>query len=444
MGLSFEALRPHLEALAYLCETVIAEGLFLAHFERREGRRALSWAGLALVFAVGTATGIPQGPSWVRFLWYFLLMAWRVVCAAYCFQGSPSSVSAACMAGFATQHIANKATLLLRLIPAADRVLTRLPALGIPLEVLVFAGVYGLIYGVFARHVRPGRGSRHLDVLSATITFLCIGLNRLVADNAGGSVQYEAAVCVYAIIGCVFALIIQIYISRWEEERSQSLIMRRLLADSEKQYEQWKSNVEQIRIAAHDIKHMLAHAQALAEKKQVELPDLNRIHQAVDSYSTSVRTGSDVLDIMLRNMTTLCGQDGITLSCTVYTDQLKHFDGMSLYFLFVNAIDNAMKSAAQVPDPEKRIIDVSIRRFGGSVVVHIWNYYTGELEFADGLPVTRGDSEIHGFGMKSIRLIVEQLGGVLSVRAEGQVFNLDVMLPLKEPQQKERAEAGYV
>lgn len=444
MGLSFEALRPHLEALAYLCETVIAEGLFLAHFERREGRRALSWAGLALVFAVGTATGIPQGPSWVRFLWYFLLMAWRVVCAAYCFQGSPSSVSAACMAGFATQHIANKATLLLRLIPAVDRVLKRFPALGIPLEVLVFAGVYGLIYGVFARHVRPGRGSRHLDVLSATITFLCIGLNRLVADNAGGSVQYEAAVCVYAIIGCVFALIIQIYISRWEEERSQSLIMRRLLADSEKQYEQWKSNVEQIRIAAHDIKHMLAHAQALAEKKQVELPDLNRIHQAVDSYSTSVRTGSDVLDIMLRNMTTLCGQDGITLSCTVYTDQLKHFDGMSLYFLFVNAIDNAMKSAAQVPDPEKRIIDVSIRRFGGSVVVHIWNYYTGELEFADGLPVTRGDSEIHGFGMKSIRLIVEQLGGVLSVRAEGQVFNLDVMLPLKEPQQKERAEAGCV
>lgn len=436
MGLSFEALWPHLEALAYLCEIVIAEGMFLGPFEPRKNRRRLTWAGIVLMFAAGTATGIPQGNSVVRFLWYFLLMAWRVVCAVYCFEGNPSAVSAACMAGFATQHIANKVTLLVRLIPAVGRVLGRIPALGIPLEVLVFGGVYWLIYVVFARHIRPRGGSRHLDVLSGTITVLCIGVNRLVADNAAANVQYEAAVCVYAIIGCVFALIIQVYISRWEEERSQTLIMGRLLADSEKQYEQWKNSMEQIRIAAHDIKHMLAHAQALAEKNRVDLPDLNRIRQTVDSYSASVHTGSDVLDVLLRNMTVLCQQDGITLSCTVYTDQLKYFDGMSLYFLFVNAIDNAMKSAAGVADLEKRIIDVSIRRFGSSVVIHIWNYYTGELRFSGGLPVTHDDSRIHGFGMKSIQLIVERLGGVLNVRAEGQVFNLDVMLPLPEEQEE--------
>lgn len=439
MGLSFEALLPHLEAFAYLFEIFFAEGLFLANFRPRERRRALSWAGIALMFVAGTATGIPQTSSAARFLWYFLLMAWRVLCAVYCFEGNPSAVFAACMAGFATQHIANKSTLLARLIPPVDRVLGRVPALGIPLEILVFTAVYCVIYVVFARHVRPSGGSRHLDLLSATITVLCIGVNRLVADNAGQSVQYEAAVCVYAIIGCVFALIIQVYISRWEEERTQTLIMGRLLADSEKQYEQWKNNVEQIRIAAHDIKHMLAHAQALAEQKQVELPGLNQIRQAVDGYSTSVHTGSDVLDVLLRNMTVLCEQSGVTLNCTVYTDQLKSFDGMSLYFLFVNAIDNAMKSAAQVGDPDKRIIDVSIRRFGGSVVVHIWNYYTGALKFADGLPVTRDDSRIHGFGMKSIQLIVDQLGGVLNVHAEGQVFNLDVMLPLKEAEAPESA-----
>ena len=38
MGLPFDALRPHLEALAYLCEIVIAEGLFLGRFETRAGR----------------------------------------------------------------------------------------------------------------------------------------------------------------------------------------------------------------------------------------------------------------------------------------------------------------------------------------------------------------------------------------------------------------------
>ena len=41
--------------------------------------------------------------------------------------------------------------------------------------------------------------------------------------------------------------------------------------------------------------------------------------------------------------------------------------------------------------------------------------------------------------MKSIRLIVERLGGVLNVHTEGQVFHLDVMLPLKEAQAAEAA-----
>lgn len=430
MGLSFDVPLPHLEALAYLVEVIIAERLFLRCFEVREHRQMLNLGGLALMLLLGTATGIPQGSSLARFLWYFLMIAWRVFCAAGCCQGDLSAVSSACMAGFATQHIANKITILIRLFPAVGAALRQTPMLAIFLEVSVFAAVYALVYVVFARQVRPEGGSWPLNVLSCIITILCIGVNRLVVDTAGESVQYEAAVCIYAIIGCVFALILQVYISRWEEERAQTLIMKRLLADSEKQYEQWQSSVEQVNIAVHDIKHMLDRARTLADSKQAEVPDLTAIRELVGGYSASVRTGNDVLDILLRNMSDLCSQNAITLNCTIYTDQLKYFDGMGLYFLFGNAIENAMKGTALVEDPDKRIIDVSVRCFGSSVIIHIWNYYTGKLKFVDGLPVTRDDSRIHGFGMKSMRLIAERFGGVLSAKAEGQVFSLDVMLPL--------------
>lgn len=432
MGLISESLYPHLQALAYLVEIVYAEGLFLGRFERREHYRLRSGIPLAVMFVLGTLTGIPSGSSLARFLWYFLLMVWRVACAVYCFQGSPSVVAAACMAGFATQHIANKATILFRLIPAVGAAVERSPILNGPLEVLIFTGVYSLIYVVFARHVHPGSGSRRLDILSATITVLCIGVNRLVVDTAQASVQHEAAVCIYAIIGCVFALIIQVYISRWEQERSQALIMGRLLADSEKQYEQWKANAELINVSVHDIRHMLARVEALAEKKHIELPDLQAVRKAVDRFTPSVRTGSDVSDVLLRNMADLCEQNHITLHCAVQTDLLSQFDGMSLYFLFANAIDNAIESVSRVEEPDKRLIDVGIRSFGSAVVIHIWNYYTGTLDFADGLPVTRGDRSIHGFGMKSIGLIVDRLGGVLNVKAENGVFNLDILLPTEE------------
>lgn len=429
MGLVSEDLRPHLQALAYLVEIIYAEGLFLRHFEKRERYYLRSGVPMVVMFLLGTLTGIPQNSSVIRFLWYFLFMAWRVICARACFQGGFSSIASACMAGFATQHIANKVTILFRLVPAVGAALEHTPALDILLEILVFVTVYALVYVVFAKNIRTWSGSRHLDVLSATIILLCIGVNRLVADNAGESVQYEAAVCIYAIIGCIFALIIQVYISRWEEERSRALMMRRLLADSEKQYEQWKASAEQINVSVHDIRHMLARVEALAEKKHIELPDLKEVEKAVDRFTPSVRTGSDVLDVLLRNMTDLCGQDSITLHCVAYTDGLKHFDGMSLYFLFANAIDNAMENVAQTEEPDKRFIDVSIRSFGSAVVVNIWNSYTGRLDFVDGLPVTRNDHSIHGFGMKSIEMIVERIGGVLNVHAENGVFNLNILLP---------------
>ena len=432
MGFSAEVLIPRLQALAYLAEIVCAERLFLKHFEKRNHYGLRYGVPLAVMFLVGLITGIPSGSSLARFAWYFLFMAWRVLFAMASFRGDPFAVASACMAGFATQHIANKATILLRLIPAVDRVLGCGPWLYILLEILTFAAVYALIYAAFAKNIRIWSDNFHLNLLSGAIIFLCIGVNRLVADTAGGTVQHQAAVCIYAIIGCVFALIIRVYISRWEEERAQALIMRRLLADSEKQYEQWKANAELMDMVAHDVRHMLARAEALAERKQMELPDLEAVRKAVDHFSPSVRSGNDVLDVLLRNMADLCEQKKITLNCVVRTNHLKHFDGMGLYFLFANAIDNAIGSVSSVTEADKRFIDVSIRQFGDSVMIHIWNYYTGELDFVNGLPVTKSDRQIHGFGMKSIQFIVERFHGVLNVYAENQVFHLDVLLPMEE------------
>ncbi len=431
MDLSYEALRPHLEAFAYLVEILLAEGLFLRHFEKRERYRLRSSIPLAAMFLLATVIGIPSGSSLARFLWYFLFMSWRVLCTMACFRGDFIALASACMAGFATQHIANKITLLFRLIPGAGAALERTPALGIPLEVLVFAGVYAWVYVVFARKIRFWSENPNLNFFSVAIIFLCIGVNRLVVDTSSQSARYEAAVCIYAITGCLFALIILVYISRWEEERSQARVMARLLADSEKQYEKWKTNVELTRVAVHDIRHMLDRVEALAGNKHIDLPDLEAVRRTMDGFAPAVRTGSEELDVLLRNMTDLCSQNGITLNCAAYTNYLRHFDGMSLYFLFANAIDNAMESAALVTEPDKRLIDVSIRRFGRSVVIHIWNYYTGKLDFADGLPITKNDRQIHGFGMKSIRFIVDRFGGVLNVRAENGVFNLDILLPLE-------------
>lgn len=425
-----DLLLPRLEAAAYLAEILAAEVLFLLPFEKRSRFPLRFGLGALLLVALGTVTGIPAGSSILRFSWFFLAMGASVLVIALCWKGDFFSLTAACGAGFATQHIANKVTILVHLIPGVSDLTGRFPILVGVIEVLSFGAVYTLAYFLFGKKLRHRGNNYHLSVLSLVIVLLCIGVNRLVVDNAVGNVFFEVAACIYAILACAFALIIQFIISQWEQAKTEQLLMERLLSDSEKQYEQWKTNVELVNVRFHDIKHMLDRIQRLAEQKHIDIPDIPAMRQAIDSFSPTAKTGNDTLDVLLRNMDDLCRQNGILLHCVAYADCLKDLDGMALYFLFANAIDNAMESAAKVKDPDKRLIDISIRAFGDSAAIHIWNYFTGAVAFEGRLPIPSTENEAHGYGMKSIQMIVDKFGGAMSARVEDQVFHLDIILPV--------------
>ena len=56
------------------------------------------------------------------------------------------------------------------------------------------------------------------------------------------------------------------------------------------------------------------------------------------------------------------------------------------------------------------------------------NYYSGELQFKDGLPqTTKGDTSWHGFGLRSIRMIVRKYGGELTTYIEDDIFHLSIL-----------------
>ena len=46
------------------------------------------------------------------------------------------------------------------------------------------------------------------------------------------------------------------------------------------------------------------------------------------------------------------------------------------------------------------------------------------------MPVTEKDSKYHGFGMKSMKLIVDEYGGELEVSVSGDIFRLEFILPI--------------
>lgn len=432
MLLSEFAPRPDLTAAAYLLEIIIAEFLFLGPYKKRDAfpvRAALSHLALLIL---GIVTGIPVRAGFPRFVWFFLAMLAAIGAVCFCYLESPFTLTSACVAGFATQHIANKCTLILRMIPDAAWMAEQSLFLHALFEILTFSYVYLFIYLIFGRRQTRAPASLQLQALSVTIILTCIGVNRLVVDQAAGNVYFELAACLYAILCCVFALLIQFTVAQWQRADTERLLTAQLFSESRKQYEQWSVNAGMIRHWIHDLRHLMNRVERLASQKHVEIPDISEIRAAVDRLSPAARTGNDALDLLLQNMDDLCRRSGIALQCVAYADCLKYFDGMKLYFLFANAIDNAMESVSGLEDPEKKLIDISIRAFGDTASIRIWNYFTGPIVFSSGLPLTSKEGESHGFGMKSMQRIVDDFGGVMNAHTEGEIFNLDIMLPVPE------------
>ncbi len=421
------------ESIGYFAELILAELLFLHANEKKPHFLLRLFAGAA-AFCV-LLSGISLSPTahpLVRFLLLFLIISASAALMMLCFFGEPFSILSSCIAGVATQHIANKLLTLLLVIPALQRGSSASLLQGKGLEALVVVVVYTAVWFFFARDYRMDHSSPQLSALSIAIVLICIGVNRLVIDgNYQMDVRSKVATSIYAILCCTFALLIQVYLSRWQQEQAESMVVKGLLAESEKQYEQWKTAAEWNAVKMHDLKHMLHRIETMADEDRKSIPDLTPIKEKIDAFAPPVQTGNEVIDVLLRNMDSACRQQNVRFNYVSYTEGLGSFDSMSLYFLFANAIDNARMAAAEVKDPEKRLVELELKQFGDSVIIHIWNYYEGEVAFEGDLPVSRKREDGHGFGVKSILSITKSLGGSMKAYTKGGIFHLNILLPMK-------------
>ena len=158
------------------------------------------------------------------------------------------------------------------------------------------------------------------------------------------------------------------------------------------------------------------------------------MEQEIKSYEAQNKTGNEALDVLLTAKSIQCQNAGVTLTCVADGKELSFLKPTDLSVLFGNALDNAFESAEKIEDPEKRLIHLSVARQKQFVRIRVENCCEGEIRFVDGLPATGKDANYHGYGMKSIRSIVEKYNGSMTVKVQDGWFELRILLPLQNPE----------
>ena len=215
--------------------------------------------------------------------------------------------------------------------------------------------------------------------------------------------------------------------------RLEKEYLHKLLHMQKENYRLSAESVELVNRKYHDLKHQirLLRSEISSDEK---LHYLDEMEQEIKSYEAQNKTGNEALDVLLTAKSIQCQNAGITLTCVADGKELDFLKPTDISVLFGNALDNAFESVEKISDPDKRLIHLSVARQKQFVRIRVENCCEGEIRFVDGLPATDKDANYHGYGMKSIRSIVEKYSGSMTVKVQDGWFELRILLPVQNPE----------
>ena len=179
----------------------------------------------------------------------------------------------------------------------------------------------------------------------------------------------------------------------------------------------------------HDLKYQI---QALREGMSQEEGQayLDQVEKEIKFYEAQNRTGNRIVDTILTGKSIQCQMKEIEFTTVVDGQALAFLDAVELMTLLGNMLDNAIESTEKITDPHQRLIHLVVTKTKGFVRIRLENRFEGQLEFIDNLPkTTKEKSGYHGFGLKSIRSIVQKYGGSLEIVNREGWFELSILFP---------------
>ena len=216
--------------------------------------------------------------------------------------------------------------------------------------------------------------------------------------------------------------------------RSLSDAYEKILLKKENQYyESQLKNMEQSTAAwkklRHDLKNhfiVLKGMLDLGEEEQAKIY-LDDFIQNEFGNKQEVQSGNTAIDSILNYKMLEAEQHSVMLDLDVQIPEQLAVSSQAMSVILGNAIDNAIEAAKET---EERCISAILQYTKGRLLIQISNPYSGELHLGtSGEYLTKKvEKENHGFGLKSIRDVVEKSGGVMNIEAKEGEFILTILL----------------
>lgn len=179
----------------------------------------------------------------------------------------------------------------------------------------------------------------------------------------------------------------------------------------------------------HDMKNNMVYLQMLLKENPKEaesyLNDYMKVN--MENLREFSNSGNLAVDALLNYKNMIAAEKNVFINLDIQIPNSLHYKSSDLCVILGNLLDNAIEAAE---NSENKEIDVRIVYVKNKLKITVKNYYTGKIKKDTGgnFISTKSDTKNHGIGLQSVTRIVEAYGGVMEVRTDHSVFQVDIIM----------------
>ncbi len=236
-----------------------------------------------------------------------------------------------------------------------------------------------------------------------------------------------AEACLIAVIIICFYMTLSLSRTRRTAEELN------LIKQQKEQRIQYSENIkrqyEETQMIKHDIKQVyMVIASLISDKKYSEaLEYIKKADKNVILSEAVISVENDLLNAILNSKINFAKTNNIEVFC-VTERSITGVEDEDLCTLLGNMLDNAIEACVKC-DINDRFVEINLSSYPNKNIITISNTVNNNVILDNkSLATTKTESELHGFGVKSIKQIAKKYNGVFRYFQEENIFTSEVIL----------------
>ncbi len=240
----------------------------------------------------------------------------------------------------------------------------------------------------------------------------------------------ESLLAVFVVFYVIFLTAYHVQMQQRGQAEMQSSMLEAKWTQAQTEMDALRRSQTQAALYQHDMRHHLNMIEGYldAGKSEQAAGYIRKVQADVEAITPKRFCENETVNLLCSAFAAKAKRIGVRLGVAAKLPSELPIADTDLCALLSNGLENALRAAAGLDEPYRHVELYCAVRLG-KLLIEIKNPYHGRILLQNGVPVS--NREGHGFGCRSMQAIAARYGGLCEFSMENDIFQLQLVLPVK-------------